>query len=230
MTGKSLLSIVDPMNNYDFRGDDPEAVLREVGPLMPSVLTEAILDGFYKYTISRAKDPDAYPEYSDCTRGNQLYDRIAASARAMIDSLSPGNPDLQWKITPNKRATDILLDTRFAFRVKRSKRSRSNLTTGVRTARNKRIKPSHIMLTIGQMVMPFPSNQIVIPDEDRIWITLPFDLDDAEEAISKIAIGVELEKRFLWKRPLEAPADEVLATLPKPVTEMILEMRQRRSA
>ncbi|MDO8625004.1 MAG: hypothetical protein Q7R47_02895 [Candidatus Diapherotrites archaeon] len=218
------------MSNYNFRIDDQEAVLREVGSLMPSILAEAIQDGFYKYTVSRNKDPESYPEYSDCTRGNQLYDRIAASARAMVDSLSPQNPDLQWKITPNKRATDILLDTRFAFRVKRSKRSRNNLTTGVRTARNKRIKPSQIMLTIGQMVMPFPSNQVVIPDEDRIWITVAFDLDDAEEAISKIAIGVELEKRFLWKRPLEAPAAEVVATLPKPVSDLILGMRQRRSA
>ena len=218
------------MNNYDFRPDDQEAVLKEIGPLMPSIIVEAILDGFYKHSVSRAKDPEAYPEYSDCTRGNQLYDRMAASARALIDSISPQNPDLQWKITPNKRATDMLLDTRFAFRVKRSKRNRNNLTTGVRTTRNKRIKPTHAMLTIGQMVMPFPSSQVVIPDEERIWITVPFDLDDAEEAITKIAIGIELKRRFLWKVPLEPPALEVLATLPKPVFAMISEMRQRRSA
>lgn len=217
------------MNDYNYRIDDQGEVLRAVGPLMPSIIGEAILDGFYKYSVSRAKDPDAYPQYSDCTRANQLYDRIAASARELVDSASPQNPDLHWKITPNKRATDFLLDTRFAFRVKRSKRNRGNLTTGVRTARNRRIKPPQAMLTIGQMVMPFPSNYVVVADEERTWITVAFDLDDAEETISKIAIGIELKRKFLWKVPLESPPLEVLAKFPQPISDLIQEMRRKRA-
>lgn len=218
------------MRNYPIRPDDQEAVLREIGPLMPSILSEAIEDGFYKHAKSRANDPNANVEYSECTRANQLYDRIAASARAMIDSVKPENPDLQWKITPNKRATDMLLDTRFAFRVKRSKRNRNNLTTSVRTRRQRRIKPAHLMLTIGQMVMPFPSNQIEIPDEERLWITVAFDLDDAEESITKAWIGVELKQKFLWKAPLELPTVETLAKLPSSVRDIIVQLRERRSA
>lgn len=218
------------MNDYkSFNPDDQGAVIREIGPMMPSIIVEAIHDGFYKYSVSRAKDVDAYPEYSDCTRANQLYDRIAASARTLIDAATPQNPDLHWKITKNKRATDILLDTRFAFRVKRSKRNRGNLTTGVRTGRNRRIKPA-TLLTIGQMHLPFPANQVAVEDEDRLWITVAFDLDDVEEAIAKVAIGIELHRKFLWREPLEPPEVKVLATLPKPVSAMILKMRQRRLA
>ncbi len=217
------------MNNNNFDRSDGEAVMREIGHLMPSILCESILDGFHKFRQSRSEDSDAYPEYSDCTRANMLYDRIAASARRLIDLITPENPDLHWKITKNKRATDMLLDTRFAFRVKRSKRNRRNLTTGVRTGRQRAIKPN-TMVAIGQMMFRFPSNQIEVDDRERTWITVAFDLDDVEESIERIVIGIELQRKFLWQTPLVAADANVLASLPGPVAQEISQMRARRSA
>ena len=216
-------------NNNNFRRDDENEVMHEVGDLMPSILTEAVYDGFHKFRVSRNKDQDAFPEYTESTRGGMLYDRIAASARTLIDLVQPENPDLQWRITPNKRATDMLLDTRFAFRVKRAKRNRRDRTTGVRTKRNKIIKPD-TMVCIGQLILPFPSNQVVVDDADRTWITVSFDLDDVEENIEYVRIGIELNKRFLWQKPLYETTEGVLASLPPQVADMIREMRGRRLA
>lgn len=211
----------------NFRRDDENEVMREVGDLMPSILTESVYDGFHKFKVSRSKDKDAFPEYTESSRGGMLYDRIAASARSLIDRVQPENPDMQWRITPNKRATDMLLDTRFAFRVKRAKRNRRDLTTGVRTKRNKIIKPD-ALVCIGQMVLPFPSNQVVVDDSERTWITVSFDLDDVEENIEYVRIGVELKNRFIWQRPLHETTDDVLASLPPKVADMIKEMKGRR--
>lgn len=216
------------MNTQYIRPDDGNAVMAAVGNLMPSILVEAIYDGMYKYCRSRDLDPEAYMEYTDCTRSNQLYDRIARSARDLLDALN--NSELYYRTTDNKRATDFYLDTRFAFRVKRSKRNRNNQTTNVRTQRQRWIRPSSAMVSIGQLVLPYPSNQIVVSDQERLWLTIAFDLDDAEVAVEKIFIGWELKNRFAWKDRLEAPTEEALVSLPKPVADAIGEKRRGRSA
>jgi len=217
------------MKYSNIRKDDQDAVIHEIGPVVPAMLREAVDEGFYNYDVSRRKDPDAYPEYTDCTRGNMLYDRIAASARQLVDAATADIPDLSWKITHNKRATDVLLDTRFAFRIKRTKLNRSGLSTSVSTRRQRAIK-SNVMLPIGQMVMRFPDDQATVSDEERIWLTVGFDLDEPEESLKRVAIGIELRKKFLWKIPLPVPDAGVIASISPILADKIVDMRGRRSA
>ena len=217
------------MRCSNIRKDDQVAVMHSVGPLAPAMLREAVDEGFYNYVVSRRKDPDAYPEYTDCTRGNMLYDRIAASARHLTDAMTDNIPDLSWKITHNKRATDVLLGARFAFRIKRTKLNRRGCTTSVSTRRQRAIK-SAIILPVGQMVLPFPDNPIIVPDKERVWLTIGFDLDDLEESLERVSVGVELRNRFLWKIPLPAPDVAAIATLSPLLADKIVDMRMRRSA
>lgn len=217
------------MGTSRIRKDDQQTVLREIGPLVPAMLREAVDEGFHNYVVSRRKDPDAYPEYTDCAKANMLYDRIAASGRQLIDDMTPGIPDLSWKITQNRRATDFLLDARFAFRIKRTKLNRRGRTTSVATRRQRTIMSS-VLLPVGQMVLPFPANQAAVPDEERIWLTVGFDLDELEESLERVSLGIELRENFLWKIPLPSPDVEVIATLSPLLADKIVDMRGRRSA
>ncbi len=173
------------------------------------------------FVVSRRKDQNVYTEYSDCTRANMLSDRITASARQLIDTVTADIPDLSWKITLNRRATDILLDTRFAFRIKRTKRNRRGRTTSVSTKRQRMIK-SDVMLPVGQMVLPLPNTPIAVPDEERIWLTVGFDLDELEESLERVSLGIELCDKFLWKIPLPVPEAEVIATLSTHLADKIV--------
>ena len=226
---RERFAYTEPMTNSRIRKDDQAVVMREIGPLLPAMLREAVDEGFHNYVASRRKDPDAYPEYSDCTRANMLYDRVAASARQLINAMAADVPDLSWKISHNKRATDIFLDTRFAFRIKRTKLNRHGLTTSVSTNRQRAIK-SEVMLPVGQMVLPFPDNPTAVADEERIWLTVGFDLDDLEEFLERVSLGIELRKKFLWKIPLPVPDANVIATLSPVLADKIVDMRLRRSA
>jgi len=216
------------VGKINIRKDDSEAVLNELGLMLPSMLRESVDDGFYNFTVSRRKDPDAYTDYTECTRGNMLYDRIASAARILVSAYSVENPDLSWRISSNKRATDILLDTRFAFRLKRTKKNRRGCTTSVSTHRQRTIKSS-VMQPIRQMVLPFPADQIVVADAERIWITVGFDLDDAEESIAKVDLGIEVKKHFLWTTPLHVPDVKVIANISPALADKITELRIRRT-
>ncbi|MCB9853300.1 MAG: hypothetical protein H6819_09415 [Phycisphaerales bacterium] len=216
------------MRRYNIRKDDQEAVMREIGPILP-ILREAVDEGFYCFCRSRDADPAGFVDYTEATRANMLCDRISTSLRELVDLMRDNYPDLDWRITPNKRATEVFLDTRLAFRIKRAKSNRGGCTTNVKTSRQRAIK-SNVMLPYGQMVMPFPANQIEVADTERIWITTAFDLDEFEEAIDRVSVGVEMMHRFLWKRPLPVFELGVIADLSHLLADKIDDMRQRRSA
>lgn len=218
------------MRNIRFRKDDQKRIMREIGPMIPALLREAVDEGFHNFAVSRQRDIEAYPEYTECSRANMLYDRITAAARVLVDALADDRPDLYWRVTPNKRSTEILLDARFAFRFKRSKENRGNLTANVCTLRQQHEIKSDVMLPWGQLVLPFRNTQPEVPDRERIWLTVAFDLDDLEEAVTNVGIGVELRKSFLWKVPLVAPDAEIITSFPPSLADRIGEMRNRRSA
>ena len=69
-----------------------------------------------------------------------------------------------------------------------------------------------------------------VPDEERIWLTVGYDLDDAEESLESVTIGIELRKSFLWKIPLPVPDTDVIATLSPSLADKIAGMRAHRSA
>ena len=217
------------MRNSNIRKDDQIAVIREIGPLVLALVREALDEGFHNYVVSRRRDPDAYTEYSDCIRANMIYDRMATAARQLIDVATTDVPDLSWKITHNKRATDILLDTQFAFRIKRTKRNRRGRTASVSTRRQRAIKSS-VMLPPGQMVLAFHDAQRAVPDTERIWVTVCFDLDDLEESLEKVSLGIELRSKFLWKVPLPVPDADRIVILSPDLADKIVGMRVRRSA
>src|SRR6185437_12500754 len=101
------LSIISPMpNQVPFRKDDQVAVMGHVGRLLPIIFREAVDDGFHRYGVSRQLDPEGFVDYGKCGRGNMLYDRIAASARYLIDSAKDSISDLRYAITPNERSTE----------------------------------------------------------------------------------------------------------------------------
>ena len=216
-------------SGMSIRKDDQVSVLNAVNKVVLVLLREGVDDGFHAFTASRKIDAKIFPQYSDCTRMNMLYDRIAASTRQLVDAAAPDIPDIWWKITENKRATDVLLGERFAFRIKRTKRNRGGCTTSVATRRQRAIK-SAVTPVPSQMVLPFSVMLNTVPDEERIWLTVGYDLDDAEESLESVTIGIELRKSFLWKIPLPVPDTDVIATLSPSLADKIAGMRAHRSA
>lgn len=214
--------------NTKLRDDDGRAILDAIGFPIPILLREAVDHGFQKYAHSRGLDPNGHAEYSDCSRANMLYDRIAAVARELVGAF--GDERLTWKISSNKRATEIYLAPDFAFRIKRIKRNRHDLTTGVATSRQQKIKSTPRLIPVGQMLLPLPGAVQQMVYEHPLWVTVAFDLDEFEESVSRIYLGVERQKRFLWRERLpEAPAD-VIATLSPPLASKIMDLRSRRVA
>jgi len=199
-----------------------------VGRLLPIIFREAVDDGFHRYGVSRQLDPEGFVDYGKCGRGNMLYDRIAASARYLIDSAKDSISDLRYAITPNERSTEFMAGPYLVFRLKRIKKNRKNLTTGVMTARQAAIR-SPICQSVGQMSFPFPNDPDFLPRENRVWLTVAWDLDELEESVSRVVIGVETRKRWMWLQPLLVTESDVVASLPAPVADRIHEVRQRRA-
>jgi hypothetical protein len=213
------------------RDDDQMGTMDYLGPALPALLREAADTGLYRYKVSRSLDPEGYADASDCSRANLLYDRIAKPTRELIDLAALGDHRLRWQFSDNKRATEVMCDPFHALRIKRVKRNRGGLTTGVETDRLRSIKSRHRpLLSLGQMVIPFVGWPGPSRVEHRVWITLAFDLDDVEEAFSSVFLGVETRTRFLWRMPLpEAPPD-VIASLSAPLADRIMELKAKRSA
>ena len=202
--------------------------MSHVGNLLPILLREAIDDGFHRHAQSRRLDPDGFVDYGKGCRGGMLYSRIASSARYLIESAKSTIPHLRYEITSNEVSTEIMLGPFLIFRLKRIKKNRKNLTTGVLTARQAIIR-SPICQSVGQMPLPFPDNVDYLPMVNRVWVTAAWDLDELEEGISRAVIGVETRKRWMWLQPLSAVEPEVIARLPAPVADRIHEVRQRRA-
>ena len=72
------------------------------------------------------------------------------------------------------------------------------------------------------MVLPLPNTPIAVPDEERIWLTVGFDLDELEESLERVSLGIELCDKFLWKIPLPVPEAEVIATLSTHLADKIV--------
>lgn len=216
------------MSHLPPRDDDQAAVLSAIGPAVPILFREAVEHGFFNYAKSRALDPAGHAEHSECSRANVLYDRIAAVARGLVDA--SGSAAFRWKIGDNKRATEIELDPHFAFRIKREKENRDGRTTSVDTSRQRRIKSRPPLMVIGQMVLPFLNKLLPMTYAGRLWLTVSYDLDEFEESVSKIAIGVERRKGFLWKFPIPEAEPAVIATLHPSLAAQVMNLRQLRSA
>src|SRR5687767_6538246 len=111
-----------------FGKHDEVAVSGAIGPVVPALLREGVSEGFHRFKKSRDLDPEGFADYSLCSKANMLYDRIALASRELVDLARPEIPALGWKLGRNKRATDIMLDPYFVFRIKRVKRNRGNLS------------------------------------------------------------------------------------------------------
>ena len=201
--------------------------MRALGPL-PIILRESIDHGFFNYAKSRKIDAAGHADYSECSRANVLYDRITAAARELVDAA--GIRGLRWEISDNKRATEIKLDPHIAIRIKRIKPNRGDLTASVNTRRQRFIKSFSRMVPIGQMALPFKGAIRLMGYAHPLWITAAFDLDEVEESVSRIYIGIERRTKFIWKIPVAEPAPAVIATLHSPLADRIMDMRKRRSA
>ena len=199
-----------------------------MGSVVPALLREGLAEGFHRFKRSRDLDPDGFADYSLCSKANMLYDRIALASRELVDVAKADIPELGWKAGRNKRATDIMLDPYFVFRIKREKQNRGGLTTSVDTWRQLQMKSLSVPPML-QMSLDF-GVPIRLPNENRIWITIPFDLDELEESISHVSMGIELRTKFLWKVPLPEAEADIIASLPNAVADRISEMRSRRSA
>lgn len=215
------------MTNH-IRTDDPQAMMEAVGDLVPALARESIDHGFYTHTVSRRLDPVGFARYTDTTRANMLYDHIADAARGLI--MSAGSDGLSWQISGNKRATEIMLDPFFAFRIKRAKRKRGGMTATYPTPRQGRIDSPPPYLGHGQAVIDFKGWGQGLDDEDRVWTTIAFDLDDTEEAVARVAIGIKLCRRWLWKVALPPADADVVARVAPSAAEYIHELRRLRSA
>jgi hypothetical protein len=204
-----------------------EEIIEAVGPVIPAILRESVTEGFYRFKTSRALDPVGFAEYSLCAKMNMLYDRIALASRELLTLASSDMPGLWWQVGRNKRATEIFFDPYFAFRIKRTKGNRNDLSTSVDTGRQLTIKAEFVP-PVSQSLFDFMGENF--PPENRIWITIPYDLDELEENVTQVSIGIELRTKFLWKQPLpEAPAD-ILASFPTAVADRVNDMRASRSA
>ena len=218
---------------YDFkmhypREDDPQAVMKTVGPVLPAILEESVQTGFYNFSRSRANDPMGFAELTDCSKANILYDRMAAVARDLIDTL--GDDNTAWRMSENRRSTEIYSGPFFAFRIKRSKANRQGRSTGVRTVRQRSIKPSHGGYFPSQMVLEYNEVPAIVPDQDRFWLTVAYDLDDVEENIARVRIGRELLERWDWGVPLVQSELDVIASISSPLADRISDLRERRLA
>jgi hypothetical protein len=151
-----------------------------------------------------------------------------ATARYLIDGATEVVPELRYSITNNERSTEFMLGPFVVFRVKRIKKNRKNLTTYVHTKRQLCIHSS-ICQVVGQYSLPFPNHIDYLPMENRVWVTVAYDLDELEEQVSRVVMGVETRKRWLWLRPLFAGEPEIIASLPVPVADRIQEVRRRRT-
>lgn len=200
--------------------------MNAIGPVLPVLLREAVDSGFHNYRKSRALDPNAQPDYGECSKANMLYDRIGAVLRDIVDA--SGSCNLRWQFSGNRRATEVMHDPHFAFRIKRAKANRGGRTSSYNTLRQRTIKSRSPQLVVGQQVLPFPD--WTVPDEYRLWLTVSFDLDQLEESLAYVKIGVELRKQFLWKIPLPEPEPDVVASLPSQIADRVKELRQLRSA
>ena len=215
------------MSNH-IRTDDPEAMMGAVGELVPPILRESIDHGFFLHSASRRRDPEGFADYTDSSRSNMLYDRIAATARGLI--IAAGVDGLSWQISANKRATEILLDPFLAFRIKRAKRNRRGMTAAYPTPRQGRIDSPPPYLGYGQAVINFNGWAQGLDDEDRAWTTVAFDLDDTEESVTRIDIGIKLRRCWLWKLALPAADTDAVARIAPAAAEHIQELRKLRSA
>lgn len=212
------------------RDDDPTEVMAHLGPALPLIAYEAVQTGFFRYAKSREIDPEGFADYTDSCRAGMLNDRISRVTQELIDVASASDPRLGWQLSDNRRATEILCDPYIAIRIKRSKRNRGHLTTSYFTKRQQRIKSRRTGAMFRQMVLNFGPDWFVGPSANRLWLTVPFDLDDVEESVSRVSIGVELRKSFLWKEPLLEGEPEILARLTAPLADRLVELREIRSA
>ncbi len=210
-----------------FGKDEDAAIMEAIGAVVPSLLRESVDEGFHRYKISRSLDPSGFPDYGPITKSNMLYDRIASAARDLISAISPALPTLRYTIHSNTKSTEITLDPYLAFRIKRTRANRRGMPSSYGTDRQKHINAP--TWSIGQLRMPFPEMP-AIEMEDRLWVTVGFDLDDVEEQVTKSVIGVTTRRRWLWRYPLMPADGQIIASLPTLLADRINEMRIARSA
>lgn len=210
------------------RDDDSKAVMDFMGPSLPIMFREGIEHGFYNYAKSRKLDPIGHTEYTDCTKGNMLYDRIVAVLRELVEAA--GKKALHWKIGDNKRATEIMLEPHLAYRIKRIKQNRGDKTTGVSTGRQRKVvKAKSQLVPFGQMVFPIEGFDRKMVYPHPLWITAAFDLDEVEESVSRIFLGVERKHGFIWKLRVPEATPDVIAKLHGSLADKIMELRQLRA-
>lgn len=214
------------------RTDDAAAVLEHLGVVPQVIAAESVDEGFHRYRKSRDLDPVGHADHSDCTKANILYDRCTAVTRELV-GLADRDAGLRCKQSPNKRQTVMLVGDCYALRIKRTKENRGGLSTGVSTRAMRRIKRPPRIISPGNGLLPFPGALVQVEDDSvisRLWLTIAYDLDEAEESVASATIGVELPDSFLWRVPLPMVDAGVVARLPIVLAQRVREYRKRRSA
>ena len=213
-----------------FRHDDQEAVMAELGDLVPIILQEAMDSGFHNYRASRALDPLAHADYTAGCAAGMLVDRISAVSRDLVSHADDGTGQVAWRISQNKRATEIVAGKYLAVRIKRTKKRRRGRSASYPTQRQINMK-SPEMLPQGQMIFDGLPPTIQLDDgKDRLWLTAAYDLDDVEEKLTLRCIGVETRSEFLWRWPLPEQPTDVIASISPILADRVTELRQARSA
>ncbi len=214
--------------NYMPRPDDQDAVLASIPPVVLPAFRESVDHGFFLHARSRSLDPVGFAEYSESTKANMLFDRIIRVAKDLFSIVD--SPSIRLRRTRNKRSTEFLLDPVMAARIKRLKKGRAT-SANYPTPRQMAIR-SLPVLPPGQMVIPFPLQpaEVEIDDENRLWLTVVFDLDEIEENVVKVSIGVETETRFLWLHPMSEPELDIVGSISAPLADRMQELRAERSA
>jgi len=192
------------------------------------LIREAVDEGIHRNRLSKRLDPDAWVDYNEGTRPAMRYDRIVRVARELVDLAVESDPRLSWQLSSNRRSTEILLDPFVAVRVKLGKANRGGRTANYPTERQLFIRDPRNWACVGQTVLPFRTDQPQIETTNRIWLTARYDLDELEENVTEVEIGVEHQTGWVWRVPLPEAELDVIARVSPQVADLISDLRNRR--
>lgn len=160
-----------------------------------------------------------------------VYDHVANVLRELVTAA--GMDNLSFRLTANLRSTEVQFDPFVMVRVKRTKSNRGGRSTSYPTGRQGRIKGAERRGTRdvpGQVFFIAGGRPIVVAEDQKLWLTVGFDLDEVEEAVSEVTIGVELEKGWVWKAALPEADLGIIGSTSSQLADRIRELREIRSA
>ena len=223
------------MTNLPPRDDDQEAILAHLGPLFPLVARESVDIGLFLHLQSQRSDPDAYADMMPGRRTAVLNDRVSATLRGMMDDLLEELPGFSWQIAENQSATEVMAPGHLMVRPKLIGPGRTG-SSNYPTRRQKAIRTSHrrrgaARLPRGQQRFVWSGGWLREEyGEDRLWLTLGFELDTLGQAVDRVVLGVERQSGFLWMETLPQLDAEVLQRLSAPAADYLHASILRRTA